>query len=68
METVKPQEIKKPIIEGAQASATVPEESAEKTQPWKKIIDKINADNEAQPLEGDFFICKNRFYSHSLAA
>ena len=37
-------------------------------QPWKKIIDDITTSNEAKPLDKDFFVCKDGFYSHSLTA
>lgn len=40
----------------------------ELAQPWKKIIDEISASNQANPLDKDFFVCKDGFYSHSLAA
>lgn len=44
------------------------ENASELAQPWKKLLDEITADNEANPLDKDFFRCKDGFYSHSLTA
>lgn len=67
MEPIAIQEIKNVITEDAKAPAE-PEKPTEQTQPWKKILDQIDAVNKNQPLGGDFFVCKDGFYSHSLAA
>jgi hypothetical protein len=40
----------------------------EQTQPWKKIVEDIVGENEANPLEKDFFMCQGGFASHTLAA
>jgi hypothetical protein len=40
----------------------------EKAQPWKDLLEEIDSVNKKAPLEGDFFIAKDGFYAHSLAA
>jgi hypothetical protein len=44
------------------------ESTEQREQPWQKLIDEIMADAEKNPLEKDFFPCKDGFEAHSLAA
>lgn len=44
------------------------EHTEKREQPWQKLIKEIIADAEKNPLEKDFFPCKDGFEAHSLAA
>jgi hypothetical protein len=70
MENIKRQE-KKDTARGktqtiVDKAAPKPEE--QKAQPWKELIGQIESNSKDQSEEGDFFVAKDGFYSHSLSA
>ena len=40
----------------------------QREQPWKNLIDQIVDDAQKNPLDKDFFPCQDGFEAHTLAA